>query len=89
MFIIVQIVFHSDGQYPYIRHTDTTAGVVPNEIKINMLSHFGLLKTIHSSNGSEFVNDIIAALVLLWPGKVRFINGAPGHSQEYGAPKRF
>ena len=60
------------------------AQVVTNGIKIHVFSYFGLPRIIHSGNGSEFVNDIIGALVILWPGKESFINGAPGHSQSQG-----
>ena len=31
-----------------------------------------------------FVNDIIRAVVLLWPGHAAFVNGNPGHSQSQG-----
>ena len=87
-----------DGQYRYICHAvdhfskfhvifplvSKEVRVVANGIKIHVFSYFGLLKVIHSGNGSEFVHDIIAALVMLWPGKVSLINGAPGHSQSQG-----
>ena len=63
------------------------AQVVTNGIKIHVFSYFGLPRIIHSDNGSEFVNDIIAALVMLWPGKASLINGTPGHSQSQGLAK--
>ena len=50
--------------------------VVANQIKIHVFLYFGLPKIIHSYNGSEMV----VIIVMLWPGKVSFINDAPGHS---------
>ena len=86
------------GQYRYICHAvdlfskfhvifplvSKEARLVANGIKIHVFSYFGLPRIIHSDNGSEFVNDIIAALVMLWPGKTSFVNGVPGHSQSQG-----
>ena len=60
------------------------ARVAANRIKIHVFSYFGLHKIILSDNGSEFVNDIIAALAIICPGKASFINGAPGHSKSQG-----
>ena len=91
-----------DGQHRYICHPVDDSSkfhvifplvskkirVVANEIKIHVFSYFGLPKIIHSNNGFEFVNDVIAALVILWPGKSSFINGAPGHSQSQGLVKQ-
>ena len=87
-----------DVQYRYICHAvdhfsklhvifslvSKEARVVANAIKIHVFSYFGLRKIVHSDNESEFVNDIIAALVMLWPGKASFIYGAPGQSQSQG-----
>ena len=87
-----------DGQYRYICHAvdhfskfhvifplvSKEAWVVANGIKIHVFSYFGLPRIIHSDNRSEFVNDIIVALVMFWPGKATFINGALGHSQSQG-----
>ena len=84
-----------DGAYRYICHTvdhfskfhvifplpSKNATVVAKEFKRHVLSCFGLPKIIHSSNGSEFANDIITALVVLWSGQTKFVHGGPGHSQ--------
>jgi len=51
---------------------------------IRFFSIFGLPNIIQSDNGSEFVNDVLRAVTVLWPGKSRFINGSVGHSQSQG-----
>ena len=87
-----------DGTFRYICHTVDhfskfhivfplkckDASVVAEEIRTRVFSYFGLPKIIHSDNGSEFLDSVIAALVVLWPGKTEFINGGPGHSQSQG-----
>ena len=84
-----------DGAYHYICHTvdhfskfpvifslpSKNATVVATEFKRHVMSYFGLLKIIYSDNGSEFVNDAITALVVLWPGHAKFVNSGPGLSQ--------
>ena len=86
------------GQYRYICHAvdhfskfhvifplvSKEARVVAYGIKIHVFSYFGVLKIIHRDTGSEFVNDVIATLSILWPGKTSFINGAPRHFQSQG-----
>ena len=87
-----------DGAYCYICHTadlfskfhvilplpSKNATVVAKEFKRHEFSYFGLPKIIHSNNGSEFVNYVIATLVVLWPGHAKFDNGGPGPSQSQG-----
>lgn len=53
----------------------------PEIIVTKVFSYFGLPKIIHSDNGKEFINDIIHAIVVLWPASSSFINGGLGHSQ--------
>lgn len=58
--------------------------VVAKNIKVRYLSYFGLPKILQSDNGTEFVDLIIKAVVLLWPGNAKIINGSVGHSQSQG-----
>ena len=95
---LIDMQTKSDGAYRYICHTvdhfskfhvifplpSKNATVVAKEFKRHVLSNFGLPKIIHSDNGSEFVNDVITTLVVLWPGHAKFFNGGPGHSQSQG-----
>ena len=76
-----------DGAYRYICHTvehlykfyfifplpSKNATAVAKELKRHVLSYFDLLKIIHSDNASEFVNDVITALVVIWPGHAKFV----------------
>ena len=95
---LIDIQTKSDGAYRYICHTvdhfskfhvifplpSKNATVVAKEFKRHVLPYFGQPKIIHSNNGSEFVNDVITALVVLWPGHARLVNGGPGLSQSRG-----
>lgn len=88
----------ADGNFKFIGHivdhfskfhvlfpleTKSASEIAKNCID-RFFSIFGLPLVIHSDNGTEFVNDIIRAVAVLWPGKSRFINGSPGHSQSQG-----
>ena len=87
-----------DGEYKWIGHivdhfsryhviypqVNKSAKETAKNIIERFFAYFGLPKIIHSDNGREFVNDIIRAVVLLWPGHAIFVNGNPGHSQSQG-----
>jgi hypothetical protein len=45
---------------------------------------FGALCILHSDNGREFVNSVIAELTTLWP-KIKIVHGKPRHSQSQGS----
>ena len=67
--------------YPLQRKTaDETAKALASRV----FSYFGLPKILQSDNGTEFVNNVIKALLVIWPGNTSFINGSPRHSQSQG-----
>ena len=63
--------------------TKEPAEIVKN-LKEKFLCYFGLPKIIHSDNGSEFIDGLINALVVTWPGQTTIVNGSPRHSQSQG-----
>ena len=54
---------------------------------VNIFCHFGAPLLLHSDNGREFVNQVIHALLKLWPD-CRMINGKARHSQSQGSVER-
>jgi len=88
----------ADGEYKFIGHivdhfskfhilfpmkTKSAMETARNCIE-RFFSVFGLPNIIQSDNGSEFVNDVIRAITVLWPGKSQFCRGSVGHSQSQG-----
>ena len=67
--------------YPQI---NKSAKETANNIINRFFAYFGLPTIIHSDNGKEFLNDILQAIVMLWPGRSSFVRGNPGHSQLQG-----
>ena len=65
-----------------------SANEVAKHLIERVFSLFGLPTILHSDNGTEFVNEIVQATVLLWPGKCSLVNGNPGHSQSQGLVKQ-
>ena len=61
-----------------------SANEVAKHLIEKVFSLFGLSIILHSGNGTEFVNEIIQATVLLWSGKCSLVNGNPGHSKSQG-----
>ena len=88
----------ADGNYRYICHVvehfskfrvlfpmeNKTATLFAELFKIKFISYFGLPKIIHTDNGKEFANDFFKSLLVVWPGQVKIIHGAPRHSQSQG-----
>ena len=61
-YIAIHVILPTNVIFPLSRKNATVAA---KEFKRHVLSCFGLSKIIHSDNGSEFVNDVITALVVL------------------------
>ena len=52
------------------------------------LTYFGLPHILHSDNGREFVNEVIAQIIQHWPGECNLINGRPRHPQSQGCVEK-
>ncbi|XP_066926150.1 KRAB-A domain-containing protein 2-like [Clytia hemisphaerica] len=57
---------------------------VVEQLNNRVFCYFGLPSIFHSDNGREFVNDIITATILIWPGICSIVNGGVRHSQSQG-----
>lgn len=87
-----------DGDYNYIGHVVDhfskfrilfpMKGKSANEFASNFfrrfLATFGLPKILHSDNGAEYINHVMDAVAVIWPGEVSFVHGKPRHSQSQG-----
>lgn len=83
-----------DGEYHYIAHfmdhfskfhvlfplKTKSAPEVAKLVEERVFAYFGPPKIFHSDNGSEFVNQVMKALLQSWGGQVTFVNGRPRHS---------
>ena len=90
--------FEADGVFKWICHCvdhyskfnilipleDKEAPTTVYAIVERFFSVFGLPKILQSHNGSKFVNRIIKAIVVMWPGNTSIVNGSAGHCQSHG-----
>ena len=54
---------------------------------VHIFCNYGAPVLLHSDNGREFVNQVIHALLELWP-ECKMINGKARHSQSQGSVER-
>ena len=80
-----------DGTYKWIGHymdhwskfhvlfalCQKSAAEVALNLQNQVFSYLGTPKILHSDNGREFVNAIVASLCKEWPGEVTIVNGRP------------
>eukprot|EP00731_Ephydatia_muelleri_P017243 Em0010g341a len=80
-----------DGTYKWIGHymdhwskfhvlfalCQKSAAEVALNLQNQVFSYLGTPKILHSDNGHEFVNAIVASLCKEWPGEVTIVNGRP------------
>ena len=57
---------------------------VSDNLVRKVFSYFGLPYILHTDNGTEFRNEVIAHTIEIWPGEAKVIHGAPRHSQSQG-----
>ena len=60
------------------------ASEVADQLNTRVFSFFGLPSILHSDNGKEFVNSVIQATLVIWPGVCSIVNGGVRHSQSQG-----
>ena len=54
-----------------------SAAEVALNLQNEVFSYLGTPNILHSDNGHEFVNEIVASLCREWPGEVIIFNGRP------------
>ncbi|XP_057295049.1 KRAB-A domain-containing protein 2-like isoform X1 [Hydractinia symbiolongicarpus] len=95
---LIAMLSKPDADYNYIGHVVDhfskfrilfpMKGKSANEFASNFfrsfLATFGLPKILHSDNGAEFINHVMDAVAVIWPGEVSFVHGKPRHSQSQG-----
>ena len=61
---------------------------VASVLNTNIFPYFGVPRILQSDNGSEFINQVIEALLRTWHSVIQLITGRPHHPQSQALVKR-
>ena len=66
-----------------------SAACVAEPLDAQLFPYFGVPRILHSDNGREFVNTLIADLLQKWGPGIQLVSGRPRHPQSQGAGSGF
>lgn len=81
---ILHVVDHWSKFHFAIPTQRKTAKDVAQALQHYVFPVVGLPSILHSDNGREFVNKLIAEVISTWPGQVQLVSGRPRHPQSQG-----
>ena len=65
-----------------------SAASVAEPLDTQLFPYFGVPRILHSDNGREFINALIADLLQKWGPGIQLVSGRPRHPQSQGAVER-
>ena len=95
---LIDMQSRPSGEFMYIGHVSECfsklriifpliskeAAMVVEQLHTRVFSYFGLPSILQSDHGKEFVNAMIHATVVIWPGVCSIVNGSVRHCQSQG-----